>query len=334
MDGRSLQVSIFFYDLREYDELDVARQTSETTGIRFGHSAEYPSPDNYALAKGYEAISTTPCDLSAPVLTAFRNLGVKYILCRSIGYDHVDLDRARELGMRVGYVAYPPTGVANYAVMLMLMVCRRWPVIRKKAELQDYTLKGKIGLDLSMRTVGVIGTGKIGAAVVNALSGFGCRILAYDLYPNPAVAEKAEYVPLERLYAEADVITLHANVTEENYHMLNDAAFAAMKPGAIVVNTSRGKLIDHAALIRALERGRLWGAALDVLENENGLYYYDRTGDDIENREMAVLRSFPNVILSPHTAFYTTDAVNFMVRGCFENYAAFAAGRSADHTAV
>ena len=327
-------MSIFFYAMREFDELRCAQRASAEMGVRFGYATAYPAPDNYALAGGYEAISVTPCDLSAPVLEAFHALGVRQILCRSIGYDHVDLEKARALGMRVGHVGYPPTGVANYAIMLMLMVCRRWPVIQKKAEVQDYTLKGKIGLDLSMRTVGVVGTGKIGSAVIRGLSGFGCRILAYDPCPNPETAAIAEYVPLERLYAEADVITLHANVTEENHHLLDDAAFAAMKRDAIVVNTSRGKLIDHAALIRALEQGKLWGAALDVLEDENGLYYYDRTGDDIANREMAVLRSFPNVILSPHAAFYTTDAVDCMVRGCFENYTAFAVGKSPEHTVI
>jgi len=317
---------LFIYAMREFDELAFAGEASRDLGIPFGWSADYPSPENYELARGYDGISVTPCDLSAPVLEAFCDLGVRFILCRSIGYDHVDLDAAKRLGMRVGIVSYPPTGVANYAIMLMLMVCRRWPVIRKKAEAQDYTLRGKIGLDLSMQTVGVIGTGKIGAAVIRGLSGFGCRLLAYDPYKNPAVEGLAEYVPLDALLREADIVTLHANVTPENYHLLDDDAFSKMKDGAIVVNTSRGKLIDHEALIRALEAGKLWGAALDVLENENGLYYYDRTGDDIDNREMAVLRSFPNVIMSPHTAFYTTDAVRYMMRGCFQNLDAFGRG--------
>ncbi|MBR6259469.1 MAG: lactate dehydrogenase [Oscillospiraceae bacterium] len=321
-------MGIFIYAAREFDELQFARQISEETGIGFGWSAEYPNPSNYELAKGYEGISVTPCDLSAPVLEAFHDLGVKYILCRSIGYDHVDLKRAKELGMRVGYVSYPPSGVANYAVMLMLMVCRRWPYISKKSQLQDYTLRGKIGLDLSMRTVGIIGTGKIGASVARTVSAMGCRCLAYDPYKNPSLEGIVEYVPFERLCAEADVITLHANVTEENYHLLNEAAFDLMKDDAIVINTSRGKLIDHRALIKTLEKGKLWGAALDVLENENGLYYYDRSGDVIVNEEMAALRSFPNVILSPHTAFYTTDAVYYMMKGCFDNYQAFSRGEN------
>ncbi|MBR5381701.1 MAG: lactate dehydrogenase [Oscillospiraceae bacterium] len=312
--------------MREFDELAFAEEASRELGIPFGWCGGYPSPDTYELARGYDGMSVTPCDLSAPVLETFHGLGVRYILCRSVGYDHVDLEAAKRLGMRVSIVSYPPTGVANYAIMLMLMVCRRWPIIQKKAESQNYTLNGKIGLDLSMRTVGVVGTGRIGAAVVRGLSGFGCRILAYDPYKNPSVEGLAEYVPLDRLLSEADIVTLHANVTADNYHLLDDGACAKMKDGAIVVNTSRGKLIDHAALIRALEKGKLWGAALDVLENENGLYYYDRTGDDIANREMAVLRSFPNVILSPHTAFYTTDSVRYMMRGCFENYAAFEKG--------
>ena len=239
--------------------------------------------------------------------------------------------RARELGMKVSNVDYPPNGVANFAIMLMLMSLRKAGHILKRGEVQDYSLKGKIGRDISSCTVGVIGTGRIGQTVLKHLSGFGCSLLAYDLYPNQEVKKIAEYVPLETLLAESDVITLHTNATEENHHLLDAAAFAKMKPGVTIVNTARGKLIDSDALLAALESGQVGAAGLDVLENENGLYYYNRMGDVIPNPELAVLRSMPNVILTDHTAFYTHEDVESMVRGVLESAVAFEQNQPTRH---
>ena len=179
--------------------------------------------------------------------------------------------------------------------------------------------------------MGVIGTGRIGQTVLKHLSGFGCELLAYDLYQNDEVKKIAKYVPLETLIAESDVITLHTNATEENHHLLNADAFAKMKPGVTIVNTARGKLIDSDALLAALESGQVGAAGLDVLENENGLYYYDRMGDVIPNPELAALRAMPNVILTDHTAFYTYEDVKSMVRGVLESAAAFAEGSPSRH---
>ena len=323
-------VSIFFYNLREDDELPFARQCSEEYGIPFGYCVDYPSPDNYHLAEGYDAISCTPCDMSRPVVEAFHDLGVKYITTRSIGIDHIDRVRARELGMRVGNVTYPSTGVASYAVMLILMCSRRMGDILARAAVQDYTLKDKIGEDITDMTVGIVGTGKIATAAARQLSGFGCTILYYGHHENEEMARFGTQVSLEELLGRSDAITLHTNATDANHHMINAAAMEKMKDGVIIVNTARGKLIDTDALIDALERGKVGAAALDVLENENGLYYYNRMGDVIENRQMAVLRSFPNVILSPHTAFYTRKNIYHMVQGCFEAVDAWNHGRETE----
>ena len=216
-------------------------------------------------------------------------MGVKYLPCRSIGYDHIPLDTAKRLGMRVSHSHYPPEGVANYTIMLMLMATRKMNQIMLRAAAQDYSLPGKMGHDLSGCTVGVIGTGKIGSTVIRHLSGFGCMILAYDLYPSDAVRPYADYVPLEELYARSDVITLH--------------------------------------LLQGLESGKLGGAGLDVVEDENGICYYNRCGEALPNRELNLLRSYPNVIISPHTAFYTDVNVASMVQSAFEAVADFAAGR-------
>lgn len=326
-----MAVKIFFYNLRPFDEQAIAQRIGAELGIEYGACADYPTPENAALAAGYDAVSFTPCDMGTAMVERFAALGVKYLCCRSIGYDHVDRKRAKELGMRVSNVDYTANGVANFAIMLMMMSLRRVGHILKRGEAQDYTLKGKIGRDLSACTVGVIGTGRIGRTVLRHLSGFGCRLLAYDLYPSEEAKQYAEYVPLDTLLRESDVITLHTNATDENHHLINAAAIDRMKPGVTIVNTARGRLIDAEALIAGLESGKIGAAGLDVLENENGLYYYDRRGDVICNSELARLRSFPNVILTDHTAFYTEEDVESMVRGIFESAAAFAANEPTRH---
>lgn len=312
-------MKIMFYSLRPFDELPYAEMFKKKYGIDFAWTEDYPGKDNIGLAEGCDAVSSTPCDMSKPYIDAFHDLGVKYLPCRSIGYDHIDMEEAARLGMKVSNVSYAPSGVANYSIMLMMMLLRKIVPILRRAEIQDFQLKGKMGHDISGCTVGVIGTGRIGSTVIRSLSGFGCRILAYDPYQNEEVRKYADYVSADELLARSDIITLHAPANAANYHILNKEAFEKCKDGVLIVNAARGALIDTDALIGALESGKVKGAALDVLEHEPGLYYYNREGDVIRNDEMSILRSFPNVILSPHTAFYTDDAVESMVQGVFES---------------
>ena len=302
-------MKIFAYCLREFDEKAFWDKLTTEFDAEYGYTTAYPSPDNVHLAAGYDAISATPCNLDADMLERFYAVGVRYIATRSIGFDHIDLEKAKELGMGVCHVSYAPETVADYSIMLMLMCCRNICHILDRARIQDYTLKGKMGKDLSDCTVGIIGTGQIGKTVIKHLSGFGCKLIAYDIYPNDEVKKYAEYVDLETLYKESDVISLHTPATADNYHMLNEQTFEQMKSGVIIVNTARGTLIDADALIKAVESGKIGHAALDVLENEDGLYYINRMGDAIQNRQLAMLKAFPNVILSPHTAFYTEKVV-------------------------
>lgn len=310
-------MKIYIYAMREFDELDIAEKLKKEYGIDFSWSAEYPTLENAYLAQGCDAVSTTPCGMGAELLEKFHTLGVKYITTRSIGYDHIDLKKAKKLKMRVSNTKYDPDGVSNYTVMLILMSLRNMLYILKCAEVQDYTLRKKIGKDLSSCTVGVIGTGQIGANVIRNLSGFGCEILAYDIYEKEGLP--CRYVSLEEIYEKSDVITIHTPATKESCHMINTESISHMKKGVIIVNCARGSMIDTEALITGLESGHIGGAALDVLEKEDGLYYYNRMGDVIENRTMAILRSFPNVILSPHTAFYTDKDVEDMMRYNFDS---------------
>ena len=306
-------MKLFVYAMREFDELKYFEECREKFGITFAYTTEYPNMDNIALAKGCDAVSVITNPIGKELLGRLSEMGVKYLATRSIGYEHIDVEEAHRLGIRVCNASYSPNSVANYTIMLMLMACRNIGYILEKSRLQDYSLGGKIGKELSLCTVGVIGTGKIGETLIEHLSGFGCRILAYDLYEKDSVKRYAEYVDLDRLYRESDIITLHIPGMQENYHMLNEHVFREMKDGVILINAARGMLVDTDALIGSLESGKVGFAALDTVEEENGLYYLNREGDIIANRHRAVLAAFPNVILSPHMAFYTEQAVSDMV---------------------
>uniref|UniRef100_UPI003FEF391D D-isomer specific 2-hydroxyacid dehydrogenase family protein n=1 Tax=Gemmiger formicilis TaxID=745368 RepID=UPI003FEF391D len=320
-------MKIMFYALRPFDEQQYCEPYKARYGIDYTGTSDVPRPDNLHLAEGCDAVSTNPCEIRPEYLQTWAEMGVKYLPCRSIGYDHIPLDTAKKLGLRISHSHYPPDGVANYTIMLMLMCTRRMNEIMLRANVQDYSLPGKMGRDISGCTVGVIGTGKIGQTVIRHLSGFGCKILAYDLYPNDAVRQYADYVTLDKLYAQSDIITLHTNATAENHHLINAGALAKMKDGVLLVNTARGTLIDPDALIAGLESGKIGGAGLDVIEDETGIYYYNRMGQAIPNRELNLLRSYPNVIVSPHTAFYTDVNVASMVQSPFEALDAYAHGQ-------
>lgn len=319
-------MKIFFYALREYDEQKYVEKFAGQYAFEYGFTSAYPSMDNVQLAKGYDAISIITNPMYLEILKAFYDVGVRYISTRSIGYEHIDIEYAHSLGMRASHVVYSPNSVANYTIMLILMACRNMPWIMKKADCQDYSLKGKVGKELSTSTVGVIGTGNIGRTVIKHLSGFGCRILAYSLYEDEEVKKYAEYVSLDELIRQSDIITLHVPGNAENTHLIDAAAFDKMKDGVIIVNTARGLIIDTQALIAALKSGKVGFAALDTFEGEAGLYYLNKETQRLDNDNMALLKSFPNVILSPHMAFYTEQAVSDMVENSIKGLLGFESG--------
>ena len=319
-------MKIFFYALREYDEQKYVEKFARQYAFEYGFTSDYPSMDNVQLAKGYDAISIITNPIYPEIIKAFHDVGIRYISTRSIGYEHIDVGCARSLGMRVAHVVYSPDSVADYTIMLILMACRNMPWIMKKADCQDYSLKGKVGKELSKSTVGVIGTGNIGKTVVKHLSGFGCRMLAYSLYEDEEVKKYAEYVSLDELIKQSDIITLHVPGNAENTHLIDAAAFEKMKDGVIIVNTARGLIIDTQALIAALKSGKVGYAALDTFEGEVGLYYLNKEMQRLDNDNMALLKSFPNVILSPHMAFYTEQAVSDMVENSIKGLIGFESG--------
>lgn len=313
-------MKIAFFALRKFDELKLCEEYKKEYNIDFVWTNEYPSLNNLKLAEGCQAISVVPCEITKEYIDKFEEYGVKYILCRSIGYDHLPVDYIKEKGMRVACSTYPPECVANYAIMLMLMTTRKMNQILIRANAQDYSLRGKMGKDLSDCTIGIIGTGNIGSTVVKHLSGFGCKILAYNRFgENEELKKYAQYVDLDTLYKNSDIISLHVSSNSDTYHMINENAIEKMKNGVIIINTARGTLIDSNALIKNIKSGKIGAAGLDVIENENGLYYYNRSSEVIDNDELSMLRSFPNVIVTPHTAFYTETTVSNMIKKAFES---------------
>lgn len=322
---------IFAYALRPYDELPCLEALSRELGFDYGWTADYPTLENAELAAGADGICIITNPMSRELLAAYRELGVRGLATRSIGYEHIDLAAARDLGIRVGHASYPPEGVADYAIMLMLMALRKVKLVCRHAAAQDFTLEGKLGRSLAGCTVGVVGTGAIGSCVVRELRGFGCRVIAYDPFPRAELAELATYTSLPELLASSDVVTLHAPGLPENRHMIGAEELSLMKEDAVLVNAARGSLVDTAALLDALESGRIGGAALDTIEHEAGLYYLDRSRDALPNRDRAALMALPNAIVTPHMAFYTAEDVEGMVRSNVEALLAFAAGVETPH---
>ena len=300
---------MFVFSMRTFDELPCFEKYCPQYGIEYDYTTETPCMDNLELAKGYDVVNVITTVFDQPMLKKLHDMGVKCIATRTIGYDHIDVDYAKSLGMGVIHISYSPNSVADYAIMMMLMGLRRMPHIMERASIQDYTLKGKIGRELPDCTVGVIGTGRIGRTVIRHLSGFGCKMLAYDLYENEEVKQYAEYTDLDTLLKNSDVITLHAPATDDNYHMIDAAAIEKMKQDVVIINCARGALMDTDALIDGIESGKVGFAGLDVVEHESGLYYFNRMGEPLHNPRLAILRSYSNVLVSPHTAFYTEEAV-------------------------
>ena len=316
------------YNCRSFDVKELFEKYGKELEVELVLCPDAPDKENASLAKGSECIDILTSKMPKELLKVFADYGVKYITTRTIGYDHIDVKAAKELGMTVANAPYGPCGVADYAVMLILMTIRKMKRIMERTNIQDYSLMGIQGRELKDLTVGVIGTGRIGRTVLKDLSGFGCKLLAYDLYESKEVkASGVSYVTKEEMWKQADVITLHAPLTDENYHMIDKEAISQMKDGVMLINTARGGLIDSEALIEGIESGKIGGAGLDVVENEFGLYYYDHKSDILNNRELAVLRGFPNVTVSHHMAFYTDDCVETVVRDSLKGCKCFAEGR-------
>ncbi|MBE1878791.1 NAD(P)-dependent oxidoreductase [Myceligenerans pegani] len=300
----------------EHDEAALFHELAPRYGVRPVVTGLPASTANADLSQGNRCISVGhKAEIAGSTLLALSRAGVRYISTRSVGYDHIDVDHAESLGISVGNVDYSPDGVADYTVMLLLMVVRDARSVISRADVQDYRLNPTRGRDLRDLVVGVVGTGRIGSAVIERLRGFGCQVLTH----GRRVGAGTGHVSLDEVLRRSDVVTLHTPLDPETYHLLDAERIGRMKQGAIIVNTGRGGLVDTKALVAALEAGRLGGAALDVLEDEKGIFYADHSAGTAGSDLLSRLHRLPNVLISPHTAYYTERALSDTVEHSIVN---------------
>lgn len=300
------------YSCRE-DEKPLFDYFADKYKIEIKCTSDMATLKNADLAQGCSAISVITKPVTKDLLDIWHEYGVKVISTRTVGFEHVDYEYARTLGMVVSNVSYTPHTVAEYTIMTMLMAIRKMKTIMTRYTGQDYSLLNVRGKELGNMTVGVIGTGQIGTQVIKKLSGFGCRILAYNPHEREEVKKYADYVDMETLYRESDLITLHTPANSDTHHMINKKSIEKMKNQVVLINMARGSLVDTAALIEGLEQGKISAAALDVLEKESAIYYKDFKYKPVCHHEMAVLHAMPNVLMTPHIAFFTDEAVSDMI---------------------
>ena len=304
-------MKIAVYSTKQYDQ-KYLEQVNESYGFELVFFDFLLTEATAKTAEGCDAVCIfVNDDGSKAVLEALAAHGVKYIALRCAGFNNVDLEAAASLNMEVVRVpAYSPEAVAEHAVGLMLTLNRRIHRAYQRTRDANFSLEGLTGFNMHGRTAGVIGTGKIGVAAIRILKGFGMRLLAYDPYPNPQALEiGAEYVDLKTLLAQADVITLHCPLTPENHHMLNASAFSQMKDGVMIINTSRGGLIDSQAAIDALKQQKIGSLGMDVYENERDLFFEDKSNDVIQDDVFRRLSACHNVLFTGHQAFLTAEAL-------------------------
>lgn len=275
-----------------------------------------------ALAAGYDAVCAfVNDDLSAPILTQLHKLGIKYIAMRCAGFNNIDLSCAKALGLIIVRVpAYSPEAVAEHAIALLMTLNRRTHKAYQRTRDANFSLEGLVGFNLHGKTIGIIGTGKIGVATMAIFKGFGCKILASDPYPSEhAISLGAEYVSLDTLFANSDVISLHCPLMDDNKHLLNKNTFALMKDGVTIINTSRGGLLNANDAIEALKSGRIGGLGLDVYEEEEHLFFNDHSSEIITDDTFRRLSACHNVIFTGHQAFLTKEALTSIAETTLNN---------------
>lgn len=292
-------------------------------------------PETAALAAGAEAVCLFVHDhADAGIMATLAGLGVKHIALRCAGFNNVDVTAASRHGLTVARVpAYSPHGVAEHAVALFLTLNRRVHRAYNRVRDGNFSLDGLLGFDVHGKTVGIVGTGKIGVCFARIMQGFGCHLLAHDVARNPdAEAFGVQYTSLETLLAESHVISLHCPLTPQTRHLINPTSLDRMREGVVIINTGRGPLIDTTAVIAALKSGKLGALALDVYEEEEGVFYEDHSDTFLADDQLARLLTFPNVLVTSHQAFFTREAITAIAETTLGNLDDFAAGRPCANT--
>lgn len=294
--------------------------------------------DTAPLARGSRAVCAFVNDrLDAPALEVLSGDGVEFIALRSAGFNHVDLEAADRLGMKVARVpAYSPYAVAEHAAALMMALNRKTHRAYNRVREGNFALDGLLGFDMHGLTAGLVGVGKIGLCLTRILQGFGMRVIAYDLYPTAeATALGITFLSLDEVLAQADILSLHCPLTPETRHLIDDEAVARMKPGVMIINTSRGAVVDTRAVIKGLKKGRIGALGLDVYEEEETLFFRDLSGEVIQDDVFSRLLTFPNVLITGHQAFFTRNALDSIARTTVRNLDDLeATGRSPNEVAA
>jgi D-lactate dehydrogenase len=320
--NQSVKVAIF--SAKKYDREFLGAANGSRHELRFFEP--HLNEETAGLAAGFEAVCVFVNDqVNAAVIETLHSLGVRLIALRCAGYNNVDLVAATKHGLTVVRVpVYSPFAVAEHTVALMLALNRKLHRAYNRVREGNFALDGLLGFDMHDKTVGVIGTGQIGAVVAQIVTGFGCPTLAFDPIPNEICRSLGvRYVELNELFAQADIITLHCPLTPDNKHMINAAAIARMKDGVMLINTSRGALLDTLAIIEALKSGKIGYLGLDVYEEEERIFFEDRSGLILSDDVFARLLTFPNVIITGHQAFFTREALLNIAATTIDNITRF-----------
>lgn len=323
-------MKIGFFSAKNYD-IQYFDRTNEAFGAEIEYFDYRLSSQTVKLVHGFEVICAFVNDsLCEEILVELAANGTKIIAMRCAGFNNVDLDAAKRLGLKVVNVpAYSPESVAEHTIALMLTLNRKTHKSYQRTRDANFSLEGLVGFNMFGKTVGVIGTGKIGVATINILKGFGCKVIAYDPYPNQAVADMGvEYVSLDEMYPRSDVISLHCPLTPENHHLLNESSFAKMKRGVMVINTSRGGLLNAYDATEALKSGKIGSLGLDVYENEKELFFQDKSNEIIQDDVFRRLSACHNVVFSGHQAFLTEEALSSIAETTLQNVKTLLAGET------
>ncbi len=328
-------VRILFYDTKRYDRESFEEVGKEYPSIEVDYLEADLSVQTARLARGYEAVCAfVSSDVGTAVIEELAQVGVRLILMRCAGFNNVDVENANKKGITILRVpGYSPEAVAEHAMALALAVNRRIHKGYIKVRENNFSLVGLTGMNLYKKTAGIIGTGKIGAAMCRICAGFGMKILAYDIYKNPGL-DFVEYVSLDRLLAESDLISLHCPLNDESYHLICNDTIEKMKDNVILVNTSRGALINTTDLIAGIRNRKFFGVGLDVYEEETNNVFENREDDILETSVTARLLSFPNVIVTSHQGFLTEEALAAISRTTYDNVVAYSSGNIKEENVV
>lgn len=330
-------MKMIFYDTHQYEHV-----VFEKENLAYHHQITFVearlTSHTADLANGFDCVCCFVNDkLDRETLTKLKGLNVKLVALRSAGFNHVDIEAAKSLNIPVVRVpAYSPYAIAEHAAALILTLNRKIHRAHARVRELNFSLEGLVGFDMNGKVAGLIGTGNIGRVLAKILNGFGCKVLAYDIAPNKSLSNNGtvEYVDLNSLYSKCDIISLHVPLTPKTHHLVSLKAFDLMKKSVLLINTSRGGLIETNALIEALKLHKIGGAGLDVYEEEEGIFFHDLSSEGIEDDLLARLLTFPNVVVTSHQAFLTTEALNEIAKTTLSNLSAFENGNRLEHEVI